>query len=198
MHLVLASSSQRRRQLMDMCGYSYDVVVSNANEEIDEQNPHALVSALAEMKAREVFLRLISDGKKAEDIAVIGADTVVAFEGKIIGKPRSEQDAMRILRMLSGRTHTVYTGVSVVTEEGMQLDVSTTLVKLSQLSDEEINAYVSSGEPMDKAGAYGIQGPFGMFVDRIIGNYFTIIGLPLPELYRMLKNIGILPEFKSQ
>ena len=179
-----------------MCGYDYEIVVSNADENIVEHDPQKLVSALAEKKAREVYDRLIAEGTDPSELAVVGSDTVVAFNGEIIGKPRDEKDAAGILKKLSGNTHTVHTGIAVISRGSVQQDVSTTEVRFCTLADDEINAYVASGEPTDKAGAYGIQGPFGMFVESICGNYFTIIGLTLPILYRMLKNIGILPTLR--
>ncbi len=193
MKLILASGSQRRRELMQMCGYEFDIVVSDADENIAESNPRELVMKLAEIKARAVSEKITRQNAE-ENFAVVGSDTVVAFEGEIIGKPTDKKDAAEILRKLSGKTHTVYTGVAVLTEGNVQLDCSTTDVTFATLSDDEIKKYIESGEPMDKAGAYGIQGPFGMFVEKINGNYFTVIGMPLPILYSMLKKIGILPK----
>lgn len=171
-----------------MCGYDYSIEVSLADENTDEKDPSRYVSLLAERKAREVCARL-----GLRDTVVLGADTVVYYAGEIIGKPRDEADAKRILTLLSGNTHTVYTGVAVVSERSCKVRCDTTRVTFAELSEEEIDAYVASGEPMDKAGAYGIQGSFGMFVKEICGNYFTVIGLPLPTAYRMLKNAGVLP-----
>lgn len=200
MRLILASGSQRRRELMGLCGYEYEVVVSQANEDIDETDPELYVKSLALRKAEEVYMRLRGEYASATNevrpdanLAIVGSDTVVAFDGQIIGKPRDKEDAVRILTLLSGKTHRVYTGVSVITEDSCQVECSVTEVTFATLSDCEIQSYVASGEPMDKAGAYGIQGPFGMFVDSVRGNYFTIIGMPLPTLYRMLKNVGIVP-----
>ena len=193
MRLVLASGSQRRRELLTMCGYDFDIVVSDADESITETDPEKLVSALALRKANEVYSRL--RGENGDDeLAVVGSDTVVSFAGSIIGKPKDERDAVRILTMLSGKTHHVYTGVAVITAEQVQIECDVTEVTFKELSESEIEAYVASGEPMDKAGAYGIQGSFGMFVERIAGNYFTVIGMPLPRLYRMLKSVGVLPK----
>lgn len=196
MKLILASGSQRRRELMTMCGYDYEIMVSNADESIAEQDPHEFVSKLAERKAVEVFERysMLSGGET--EICVVGADTIVVYNDEIIGKPTDKEDAERILKTLSGQTHVVYTGVAVVTAQGVQCEVSRSEVTFCTLTDAEIRDYIRSGEPMDKAGAYGIQGAFGMFVERINGNYFTIIGMPLPVLYRMLKNIGIEPKYK--
>lgn len=212
MKLVLASGSQRRRELLTMCGYDYEIIVSNADETIDENDPESFVRALSFRKAKEVFDRLFAAGRR--DFAVIGSDTVVAFqkEGEtkpvIIGKPKDAEDAVCILSMLSGKTHRVFTGVSVIADipdenaaaqcsirkkEEIQTECSITEVTFETLSPDEITDYVNSGDPLDKAGSYGIQGPFGMFVREIRGNYFTVIGMPIPVLYKMLKKIGILP-----
>lgn len=212
MKLVLASGSQRRRELLTMCGYDYEIIVSNADETIDENDPESFVRALSFRKAKEVFDRLFAAGRR--DFAVIGSDTVVAFQKDggtkpvIIGKPKDAKDAVRILSMLSGKTHRVFTGVSVIADisdenaaaqcsirekEEIQTECSITEVTFETLSPDEITDYVNSGDPLDKAGSYGIQGPFGMFVREIRGNYFTVIGMPIPVLYKMLKKIGILP-----
>lgn len=224
MKLVLASGSQRRRELLTMCGYDYEIIVSNADETIDENDPESFVRALSFRKAKEVFDRLFAAGRR--EFAVIGSDTVVAFqkEGEakpvIIGKPKDAEDAVRILSMLSGKTHRVFTGVSVIADipdenaaaqcsirekaeiqtecsiqkkVEIQTECSITEVTFETLSPDEIADYVNSGDPLDKAGSYGIQGPFGMFVREIRGNYFTVIGMPIPVLYKMLKKIGILP-----
>lgn len=224
MKLVLASGSQRRRELLTMCGYDYEIIVSNADEMIDENDQESFVRALSFRKAKDVFDRLFAAGRR--DFAVIGSDTVVAFqkEGEtkpvIIGKPKDAEDAVRILSMLSGKTHRVFTGVSVIADipdenaaaqcsirekaeiqtecsiqkkVEIQTECSITEVTFETLSPDEIADYVNSGDPLDKAGSYGIQGPFGMFVREIRGNYFTVIGMPIPVLYKMLKKIGILP-----
>ena len=224
MKLVLASGSQRRRELLTMCGYDYEIIVSNADETIDENDPESFVRALSFRKAKEVFDRLFAAGRR--DFAVIGSDTVVAFQKDggtkpvIIGKPKDAKDAVRILSMLSGKTHRVFTGVSVIADISdenaaaqcsirkkeeiqtecsirekaeIQTECSITEVTFETLSPDEITDYVNSGDPLDKAGSYGIQGPFGMFVREIRGNYFTVIGMPIPVLYKMLKKIGILP-----
>ena len=224
MKLVLASGSQRRRELLTMCGYDYEIIVSNADETIDENDPESFVRALSFRKAKEVFDRLFAAGRR--DFVVIGSDTVVAFQKDgetkpvIIGKPKDAKDAVRILSMLSGKTHRVFTGVSVIADipdenaaaqcsirkkeeiqtecsirekAEIQTECSITEVTFETLSPDEITDYVNSGDPLDKAGSYGIQGPFGMFVREIRGNYFTVIGMPIPVLYKMLKKIGILP-----
>ena len=218
MKLVLASGSQRRRELLTMCGYDYEIIVSNADETIDESDPESFVRALSFRKAKEVFDRLSAAGRR--DFAVIGSDTVVAFQKEGGTKPKDAKDAVRILSMLSGKTHRVFTGVSVIADipdenataqcsirkkeeiqtecsiqekAEIQTECSITEVTFETLSPDEIADYVNSGDPLDKAGSYGIQGPFGMFVREIRGNYFTVIGMPIPVLYKMLKKIGILP-----
>ena len=221
MKLVLASGSQRRRELLTMCGYDYEIIVSNADETMDENDPESFVRALSFRKAKDVFDRLFAAGRR--DFAVIGSDTVVAFqkEGEtkpvIIGKPKDAKDAVRILSMLSGKTHRVFTGVSVIADipdenaaaqcsirekaeiqtecsiQGkaeIQTECSITEVTFETLSPDEITDYVNSGDPLDKAGSYGIQGPFGMFVREIRGNYFTVIGMPIPVLYLSLIHIS--------
>ena len=196
MRLILASGSERRRQLMDMCGYDYEIIVSSADENIEQCEPRKYVETLALKKAGDVFERVKAENEAAgknEKTAVIGSDTVVVLDGKIIGKPKDKKDAARIISTISGRTHKVYTGLAVITDDNVQLDCSITGVKVKKMTDEEITKYVDTGESLDKAGAYGLQGPFGMFVESIEGNYFTIIGMPLPMLYAMLKNIGITP-----
>lgn len=213
MKLVLASGSQRRRELLTMCGYDYEIIVSNADETIDENDPESFVRALSVSQGRKtcltVFLR-----RGGGILRLIGSDTVVAFQKDgetkpvIIGKPKDAKDAVRILSMLSGKTHRVFTGVSVIADipdenaaaqcsirkkAEIQTECSITEVTFETLSPDEITDYVNSGDPLDKAGSYGIQGPFGMFVREIRGNYFTVIGMPIPVLYKMLKKIGILP-----
>ncbi len=151
-------------------------------EDCTETEPAALVQALAERKARDVL------PAAPEDALVIGADTVVALDDVILGKPRDAEDAAAMLRALSGRTHQVYTGVCVIGKDGAA-DVFTecTDVTFQTLSEEEIAAYVASGEPMDKAGAYGIQGPFCRHVESIRGDYCNVVGLPVAHLYRVLR-----------
>ncbi len=187
MKLILASGSARRSELMTKCGYEFDVMASNADEHIAAETPHELVERLALIKAREVFERV---GKGA---VVVGADTVVVLEGEVIGKPVDEEDAKAILHRESGKTHTVYTGVAVISDAGESVVCSKADVTFAKLTDSEIEAYVATGEPLDKAGAYGIQGQFAMFVTDIKGSYFTIMGLPLHILYTMLADAGVHP-----
>ncbi len=188
--LILASGSPRRREMMELVGYDYEIVVSDADENVPECEPARYVEQLARRKAQAVF-------EKHPDCCVVGADTIVLIDGTIIGKPKDRNDAYRILRTLSGRMHTVYTGVAVLSPTGEQMFSDTTDVTFMPLADSEIWRYIDSGEPMDKAGAYGIQGLGAVLVRRVDGCYFTVIGMPLPRLYQALKLCGILPRAMS-
>ena len=185
--LILASASPRRRDLLNTAGLMHEVMVSGADEDVSEKDPRVLVEQLSARKAKEVFARIEADG----DYAVIGADTVVFLDGVILGKPADEADARRMLRALSGREHHVCTGVTLHGRIGGDERVRTfsevSTVHVDQLTEDEISSYTASGEPMDKAGAYGIQGAFCRHVTHIEGDYFNIVGLPVSRVYRELK-----------
>ena len=186
MKIVLASQSPRRRQLMELIGIEHIAVVSDVEETAPpDYTPDALVMELALQKARAVH-------QDYPDDCVIGADTVVFIDDEIIGKPADEAAARATLTRLQGREHIVYTGVAVLSPRGEDVRFEATRVRFSSMSDAEIAWYISTGEPMDKAGAYGIQGPGGMFVSAVNGNYFNVIGMPLPLLYRMLCDAGAM------
>ncbi len=181
--LILASASPRRRELMEYTGLPFEVICADV-EEIKTGAPDALVMGNARRKARAV-------AKQHPGRMVLAADTVVYQDGRVLGKPRDEQDAREMLRRLSGHTHTVYTGVCVIDETGaaqVQADVSQ--VDFVPLSEEAIAWYIATGEPMDKAGAYAVQGRAGMFVRRISGSYSNVIGLPMELVRNMLKDAG--------
>ena len=148
--------------------------------------PDALVQALSRQKAAEVAGRYA-----APEDTVIGADTVVVLDGRVLGKPRDEGDARRMLRALSGRSHTVFTGVTVIRGEESLSHAERTEVFFRTLSDEEIDRYIATGEPMDKAGAYGAQGWASLFVERLEGDFFNVMGLPLCALGQLLKQLGV-------
>lgn len=187
MELILASQSPRRQELFELIGLPFTVFASDADEDIPFTRPGEYVEKLALRKAETVF-------SQRPHACVVGADTIVWLNGTIIGKPRDEQDAYRILRTLSGQTHAVYTGLAVLAPNSKTVLHDVTHVTFAPLSDAEIWAYVHSGEPMDKAGAYGVQGKAAIFVERVEGCYFTVIGLPVPKLYRALDKLGIRPE----
>ena len=198
MELILASGSARRRELMENCGYEFTVIRSEADESaVSAEDPSELVERLSLLKAEAVFGSLPEERRK--NAVVVGSDTVVVLDGRIIGKPRSKEEAAEMLRAESGRVNTGYTGVAVVTGAGENevrafVDSDAARVRFAELEEDEIEAYVASGEPMDKAGAYGIQGVFSMFVESVEGSYFTVVGLPVHKLYRMLKEAGAEPE----
>ena len=177
-------------RLQGSAGIPHEVIVSGADEDVRESVPSKLVEKLSARKAREVFECLLGQGVSG-DIVVIGADTVVACDGTILGKPENREDAARMLRMLSARVHHVYTGVTLCgTVGGEEREITffeESAVHVAKLTQEEIRSYIDSGEPMDKAGAYGIQGSFMKHVTGIEGDYFNIVGLPVSHLYQALK-----------
>lgn len=187
MRIILASGSPRRRELLSGLGIQGLEIIPAVGEEKRNPalSPAELVMSLSEAKAREVF-------SKNPGAAVIGADTVVALDGEILGKPKNEKDAFRMLSLLSGRAHEVLTGVTVISPEGhAESGAEITRVRFRALSQSEIEAYIATGEPMDKAGAYGIQGLASLFVEGIDGDYFNVVGLPLCRLGLMLKGLGV-------
>jgi septum formation protein len=187
--LVLASASPRRRELLAQAGFSFEVHPAQIPEEPKPgEDPIAYVIRLAREKAQAVFDQLSANPETAANLAVLGADTTVTLDNHILGKPADPADAARMLRLLSGRTHRVITGVAVVTAERTEVAAEVTGVKFLTLSDEEIAAYVASGEPMDKAGAYAIQGRAARWIPRIEGDYFNVVGLPLALVSTLLES----------
>lgn len=191
MRLILASGSARRRELLKMCGYDFTVMTCGAEESAEASSPRELVEKLSLLKAQTVYDTLGDEEKKCA--VVIGSDTVVALDGRIIGKPADEAEAFAILKRESGRVNTVYTGLAVVSKDKVSVCSDSADVRFAELSNQEIAAYVATGEPMDKAGAYGIQGLFSMFVTGVEGSYFTVVGLPVHLLYRVLLEFGVRP-----
>ena len=181
--LILASQSPRRRELLTQAGYSFEVRPAHIPEEpLAGENPIAYVTRLAREKAEAVFREVAAHAPAnadGETLAVLGADTTVTLDDTILGKPEDAADAARMLKMLSGRTHRVMTGVALATAEGVEVAAEVTAVRFLTLSEEEIAGYVATGEPMDKAGAYAIQGYAARWIPRIEGCYFNVVGLPL-------------------
>ena len=184
--IVLASSSPRRRELLSLIGLDFAVLPSD-EEEVQPVGlpPAQYVETLALQKARPV-----ADARP--DDCVIGADTIVLLDGDILGKPHTPEVAKQYLARMQNRTHTVYTGVAVLKNGRADVRHCETYVTFRPMTPAEIDAYVATGEPLDKAGAYGVQGPGAVFVERVEGNYFNVIGLPLPMLYDMLVDAGEL------
>lgn len=192
MRLILASASPRRIQLLHQIGLTAEVIPSHTEEKISSENPEEVVQALARQKAEDVYARLLSEGNVGDATVVIGADTVVSVDNHILGKPKSHEEAAEMIAFLSGRTHQVYTGVAVITPKESRSFAEMAAVTVYPLSPEELRSYAESEEPMDKAGAYGIQGSFGKFVKGIQGDYNAIVGLPVARLYQELKSMGLL------
>ena len=181
MKTILASASPRRKELLTLAGIEYEVVVSQCEEILpDVITPDKAVEELARQKAEDVFSR-------HDDAMIIAADTVVALGNTILGKPKDEDDAFSMLSSLSGRRHTVFTGVCIKTKGNTDIFHVATDVEFYELSEKEIKDYIATGEPMDKAGAYGIQGKGFVLVKGIHGDYFNVVGLPLSETVRHIK-----------
>jgi septum formation protein len=184
--LVLASASPRRRALLAQCGYSFDVLPADVDESVHEgEDPVAYVIRLAAEKAQAVHDRLHQEGHSNKRM-VLGADTTVIVDAQILGKPADAADATRMLRLLSGRAHVVATGVALATAQGVTAAAELTTVYFSTMSEAQMAAYIATGEPMDKAGAYGIQGHAARFIPRIEGCYFNVVGLPLARVTSMI------------
>lgn len=193
--LILASGSPRRRELLSQVGISYEVIPSLADENIGETNPVVLVEQLSARKAGEVAQRAAC-GQGGSPCVVLGADTVVAVDGNILGKPENEAQAYEMLKSLQGKKHQVYTGVSIVRCDGVQETIQTfhvaTDVEVYPMTDEEIRTYIATGDPMDKAGGYGIQGPFAAYIKGIAGDYYNVVGLPVSRVVHELKKMALV------
>ena len=194
--VILASKSPRRLELMKKITDDFEIIPAETEEKTDESDPAMIVMALSGSKAKEVFYKKqeSNDSSGEGGFLVIGADTIVVHDNEILGKPRDEKDAFRMLKALSGDVHSVYTGVTVISEEGIGSIFSfyeETLVYIKSMNDDEINAYIATGEPMDKAGAYGIQTEFGKYVEKIDGDYDNVVGLPVERLAAELKKHGL-------
>lgn len=208
-NIILASQSPRRQEILSLGGYEYKVCVSSAEEqippeELENLTPQELVEKLARVKAEDVYRRSCSKNMEAstldnqaadsvEEITVIGADTVVAVDGRVLGKPRTEEEAYEMLSLLEGRTHDVFTGVCILwtnPDTPAEIQGNTfhchTKVTFYPMTEEEINNYVATGDCMDKAGAYGIQSGAAKYIQGIEGDYLNVVGLPLSKIYHVL------------
>ena len=172
-HIILASASPRRKEILELADLKFDVMPSDAQEITTKTAPNEVVMELASIKAKDIYK------KSAKQSMVVGADTVVAYQGQILGKPADEADAKRMLTMLSGQTHEVYTGVCVIEDGKTKTFYEETKVTFYEISDEQIDRYIKTGEPMDKAGSYGIQGKAAVFIKGIEGDYYNVVGFPI-------------------
>ncbi|MBS4191465.1 septum formation inhibitor Maf [Bacillus sp. FJAT-49705] len=190
-NLILASSSPRRKELLENLHITFEVSSSDVDENFDPAlTPGEIVMELSSRKARAVSM-------KHQNSFVIGADTIVVLDEIVLGKPKDRADAYSMIKKLSGKEHSVYTGVSIVAPENEIKFYVKTDVVFWELSDEEINAYIDTGEPFDKAGAYGIQGFGSMLVKKIDGDYFSVMGLPISKTVRELRNAGYVMPFSK-
>lgn len=212
--IILGSASPRRKELLSQIGVEFTVRVSKKEEVYHSDVPEEIVKELALMKAQNVVEDLALERENAENgsqtaepealgaeglknIVIIGADTIVVLDQKILGKPRDEEDAFRMLHALQGRTHEVYTGVAVLDyDSDGRLEVRNQAVRtevyVHEMTKAEIRGYIAGGESMDKAGAYGIQGSFAKYIDRIDGDYYNVVGLPVSFVYQTLKAMAAL------
>ena len=183
MNVILASQSPRRKELLGLFHIPFVIRVSDADETMDPAKPAAEQVGLVSRRKAEAVSR------EAEDV-VIAADTIVVCNGQILGKPRDEADAFRMLRLLSGRDHQVMTGMTVLRGDVCKTVTEITDIHFRELSDREINAYIRTGEPMDKAGSYGIQGGAALFAERLVGDYYNVMGLPVCRLGQLLREVA--------
>jgi septum formation protein len=189
--VVLASASPRRRQLLNLIGIAHEVRPANIDETMRvRETPRRHAERLAREKASAI-------AKRDPDLITIGADTIVVVNRKVLGKPRDGADAARMLALLSGREHVVTTAVAVSRGKKLRSAVEEVRVRFRRLRGDEIEAYIATGEPMDKAGAYGIQGYGATIVERIEGDYFAVMGLPIVRLIGLLRDVGVQYRFGS-
>ena len=190
MKMILASASPRRQELLAHLGFPFEIMVSDVEEDFSETNPVLLTESLSKQKAQAVREKV-----EAEDFCVIGADTVVFTKNErgrneILGKPLNRADAKRMITMIQGKSHTVCNGVTIILKSKKAEEMITfseqTKVYVAKMSETEIEAYLDTEEPYDKAGAYGIQGIFSKFIEKIDGDYFNVVGLPVHHLYKVL------------
>jgi septum formation protein len=179
---------------METMGITYEVMASNVKEVVPETIPEEMVKALAALKTSPISVKL--EQNKEEDFIIIGADTMVFYKEHALGKPKDKADAARMLQMLSNHTHEVYTGVSIIIKNRKQEEKKLSLavctkVTVQELTLEQIEDYIATGEPMDKAGAYAIQGKFGIFIKEITGDYYNVVGFPIAKIYETLLSVGI-------
>jgi septum formation protein len=194
-NIILASGSPRRKEILEQVGIPFTVKASNKEEIITESEPVNIVKDLASMKAND-----IAENAKVNDV-IIGCDTIVAYNDQIMGKPKDEEDAKRMLQLLQDDVHEVFTGVSVIikmiTDDGSICDKEInfaveTKVYVNAMTEEQIEAYVATKEPMDKAGAYAVQGKFAAHIKKLDGDYYNVMGLPISRLYDVLLEEGVL------
>ena len=191
--IILASKSPRRKELLENIGIKPLIIVSDADENIDESNPEELVKKLSHIKAQAVYDKIKADKTIGlhEDDYILGADTIVYANGNVLGKPKDKDDARAMIKTLSGSVHSVYTGFTLIDSEGNTVSKAVeTKVYVYDMSDSEIEDYISTDEPYDKAGAYAIQGYFGRYIDHIEGDYENVVGFPYEHFVKEMQSAG--------
>lgn len=200
--IILASGSPRRKELLEQVGLEFEICPAKGEEIITKSIPHEVVMELSAQKAKEVASAVVAYGQEHPDITtptdimVIGADTVVAYGDHILGKPKDDKDARRMIGMLAGNTHSVYTGVTIVFIDksgraGIHTFYDKTDVEVYPMTEKEIDRYIATGECADKAGAYAVQGKFAIHIKELKGDYNNVVGLPVSKLYQELLGVGI-------
>ena len=189
MRFILASKSPRRREILGNLGLSFEIVTAETDETSEIRDPALLVEELSLRKGLAVRELLRAQGRDLSDTVIISSDTVVSVDGEILGKPRDRQDAERMLRMLSGRSHEVISGISLIGAGRQGVTHEVTEVRFATLTEEQIAFYLNSGEPYDKAGAYAIQGLASMWIEGISGCYFNVVGLPVHKMCRLYSSL---------
>lgn len=193
---ILASASPRRKELLTQAGLEFEILTSDAKEVITKEIPQEVVMELASVKAENVYEQVKEKTNNPDTLVIIGADTVVVYKDEILGKPKDEEEAYNMLSMLAGRIHQVFTGVSlIIVEEGKLRKKNfyeSTDVSFYPVSSQDLKRYIATKDPLDKAGAYGIQGPFAIHVKGICGDYNNVVGLPIARLYQELSREKLL------
>lgn len=179
--IILASASPRRKEILELADLDFDIMPSDAKEITTKTAPNEVVMELATIKANDIY------EKSEKQSIVVGADTVVAYKGQILGKPKDEEDARRMLMMLSGQTHEVYTGVCVIEDGKRKTFFEETKVTFYEIGEQKIKDYIKTGEPMDKAGSYGIQGKAAVFIKEIQGDYYNVVGFPIARFMQEME-----------
>lgn len=187
--IILASGSPRRKEILKQAGLNFKVIPSKKEEITSFTEPEKIVEELAFIKADDIKTQA------PENSIIIGADTIVCNQGAILGKPKNKPEAIQMLLNLQGHEHSVYTGVCIILKQGNQIKVrkfaELTKVKVASLSKEKIEEYCSTGEPMDKAGAYAIQGLFAKYIEGIVGDYYNVVGFPIARFWKEMEELGV-------
>ncbi len=186
MKIILASKSPRRKEILENLGFEFDIITADTDESSDITEPESLVQVLAVRKGKAV-----QNMRGERDTLIISCDTVVSCDGKILGKPHTPEEAKSMLRSLSGRSHTVLSGLALFYNGKTISGVESTEVYFANMPSDFIETYVASGDPMDKAGSYAVQGKTSLYIDKIDGCYFNVVGLPVRLLAKLMNNLGI-------